>query len=133
MFREMLPLLEKVHAITFTVSKDKGKLVVNVLPMCKEGEDVLPLSITATADELDADLARVLLSYREAAESMIDQIVRTKAEMAAEKVAQAEAAKANAAKSTAPKPASKPATPSSAKPTAPAKPVVDTPSLDTLF
>lgn len=132
MFAEIIPLLEKVHAITFTVSKNGEKLVMNVLPMCKEGEEVLPLSITATAEELDAGLAQVLLSYREETESMIDQSARIKAEMEADKAAKAEAAKANTAKPAVSKPSTKPAS-SSAKPATPAKPTVAAPSMDELF
>lgn len=69
MFIELLPLL-KHRAVMITASDAGDNLLrVNVIPKClekgKEDHDVLasPLSITATAEELDRDLPAALSGF----------------------------------------------------------------------
>ncbi len=69
MFVELVPLL-KLRTLIITVAIVDEKLKVNVIPAkAKEGEDqalTSPLCFTGSAEELDAELGKQLVSYVEA-------------------------------------------------------------------
>jgi PRTRC genetic system protein E len=140
MFKELVPILRNRAVLMTATALDDDQIRVNVVPKkMKDGDhDALttPLSITGTADELDAQLAATLVGFVASHLQMKNALEKAKADMdAATKAAQAEArAKAKTPASKAPvKAESAPATiaqsPEPAKP-APAKPasLFDTPA-----
>lgn len=91
MFVELMPLL-KERTLLITVARIEQKLKVNVIPTrTKDGEDqalTTPLSYTASAEELDAELGTHLASYVDSHMQLGSTLVEAKAEMdAAAKVA----------------------------------------------
>src|SRR5260370_14568710 len=69
MFVELMPLL-KERTLLITVARVDEKVRVNVIPAkVNEGDDhalTTPLSVTGSAEELDAELGRHLASYVDA-------------------------------------------------------------------
>ena len=91
MFVELMPLL-KERTLLITVARVDEKVRVNVIPAkVKEGEDhalTTPVSVTGSAEELDAELGRHLASYVDAHLALGSTLAEAKAEMdAAAKVA----------------------------------------------
>lgn len=84
MFKQLSPLLETCISLTIIlVSNKDGTISATVLPKSKQtGEDAValgtPLSIKATADELDADFAQVLSDYVNSHQSLAEQLENTK-------------------------------------------------------
>lgn len=109
MFVELMPLL-KDRTLLLTVARVDDKVKVNVIPAKKsEGEDqalTTPLSYTASAEELDADLGKLLVSYVSTHVELGNTLAQVKAEMEAAakaarqkiKATQAPKAEANVAK-----------------------------------
>lgn len=141
MFKELVPILRSRAVLMTVTALDDDKIRVNVVP--KKVKDVdhdaltTPLSVTGTAEELDAQLASTLVGFVASHLQMKNALEKAKADMdAATKAAQAEArakAKTPANRTpvkadTAPTAAAQPSEPS--KP-APAKSVslFDTPAL----
>lgn len=126
----LLPLLTRYSLQLDLVAGSDGEVTVTVIPRRAEGSsnaadaDLRPISITATAAEIDAELARgiegALGQLVQARKSLADQI----AEQAKAAEAAAKAKAEDAAKKAAAKPAAKPATPVPA-PAAAATPPVE--------
>jgi PRTRC genetic system protein E len=104
MFVELMPLL-KERTLLITVARVDQKVKVNVIPAkVKEGEDhalTTPLSFTGSAEELDSELGRHLVSYVDSHLALGSTLAEAKAEMDA-------AAKAARQKGKTTQPASKP-------------------------
>jgi PRTRC genetic system protein E len=96
MFKELLPILRD-RAVLLTVTLvDADQIRVNIVPKkLKDGDNdalTTPLSITGTAEELDAELASTLVGFVGSHLQMKNTLEKAKAEMdAASKAAQAEA------------------------------------------
>ena len=96
MFKELAPYLRQ-RAVLLTVTHvEEDQIRVNVIPQkLKEGENAAlttPLTITASAEELDRDLPATLVNFVGAHLGLKNSLDRAKAEMdAAAKAAQAEA------------------------------------------
>lgn len=85
-----MPMFEELYALalgaclTMTISADEktGRMTVNVIPKPRKdvGEAVLtqPLSLTATAQEFDAEFIDALRGFREAHQSLAKQAEATK-------------------------------------------------------
>lgn len=138
MFKALEPMLSKLDLLTITLCRESdGRLRVNVIPKAKEGceQASVPLSLCASAEDLDAEFASTVLEYRKRKESLSDQLAEF------QKQADAVAAAAEKAKEEAGRKAEKTkvnATSSSSTPTSrsvPAKPKAAeaAPALDTLF
>lgn len=86
MFVELMPLL-KERTLLITVARIEQKLKVNVIPTkAKDGEDqalTTPLSYTASAEELDAELGKQLASYVDSHTQLGSSLAEAKAEMEA--------------------------------------------------
>lgn len=85
MFTEIKPLLENT-IIKITISSvTDGKLFVMVEPThkkaAKEIAGLIPLGLTATAEELDEQLSAILTSYTNKSVSLLDQYESQIAEM----------------------------------------------------
>lgn len=133
MFKELAPFLRQ-RAVLLTVTHlEDDQIRVNVIPQkIKDGENAAlttPLTVTASAEELDRDLPATLVSFVGAHLELKNSLDRAKAEMdAAAKAAQAEARSKNKTLST--KPVVKPEAAKAAEtpklvpqtPPAPAKP-----------
>jgi PRTRC genetic system protein E len=129
MFKELVPILRNRAVLMTATALDDDQIRVNVVPKkMKDGDhDALttPLSVTGTAEELDAQLAATLVGFVASHLQMKNALEKANADMdAATKAVQAEA------RSKAKTPASK--TPAKGEPTsaavaaqspAPAKPV----------
>jgi PRTRC genetic system protein E len=90
-FAELMPLL-KERTLLITVARVDEKVRVNVIPAkVKESEDqalTTPLSFTGSAEELDSELGRHLVSYVDSHLALGSTLAEAKAEMdAAAKVA----------------------------------------------
>jgi PRTRC genetic system protein E len=83
-FVELMPLLNK-RTLLITVARLEQKLKVNVIPTrIKDGEDqalTTPLSYTASAEELDAELGKHLASYVDSHVQLGSTLDHAKAEM----------------------------------------------------
>ena len=96
MFKELAPYLRQ-RAVLLTVTHvEEDQIRVNVIPQkLREGENAAlttPLTVTASAEELDRDLPATLVSFVGAHLGLKNSLDRAKAEMdAAAKAAQAEA------------------------------------------
>jgi len=116
MFKQLQALLKNGGSINMLIAANKdGTLSVTVLPKpSKTGDDTAalstPLSLTATADELDAEFVTLLSNYVGSHESLAEQIENTNAILeAAKKESQKKATTSISKSSTA-----KPATPATA-------------------
>ena len=96
MFKELLPVLRD-RAVLLTVTLiDEDQIRVNIVPKkLKDGDNdalTIPLSVTGTADALDADLPSTIVNFVGFHLQMKNNLEKAKAEMdAASKAAQAEA------------------------------------------
>jgi PRTRC genetic system protein E len=96
MFKELAPVLRD-RAVLLTVTLlDEDQIRVNIVPKkLKDGDnDVLttPLSVTGTAEDLDAELSKNIVGFVGAHLQMRNTLEKAKAEMdAASKAAQADA------------------------------------------
>ena len=96
MFKELAPYLRQ-RAVLLTVTHvEEDQIRVNVIPQkLKEAENAAlttPLTVTASAEDLDRDLPATLVSFVGAHLGLKNSLDRAKAEMdAAAKAAQAEA------------------------------------------
>jgi PRTRC genetic system protein E len=101
LFVELMPLL-KDRTLLITVARVDEKLKVNVIPAkVKEGEEhalTTPLSFTGSAEELDSELGRHLVSYVDSHLALGNTLAEAKAEMDA--AAKAARQKAKAAQQT---------------------------------
>ena len=134
MFKELVPILRD-RAILLTVTLvDADQIRVNIVPKkLKDGDNdalTTPLSVTGTAEELDAELASTLVGYVGSHLQMKNTLVKAKAEMdASSKAAQAEArAKSKTPAKTAPTNTEVTQYASAAKPAEPAKPAPQKPA-----
>jgi PRTRC genetic system protein E len=84
LFVELMPLL-KDRTLLITVTRVDEKLKVNVIPTkVKEGEEhalTTPLSFTGSAEELDSELGRHLVSYVDSHLALGNTLAEAKAEM----------------------------------------------------
>lgn len=128
MFKELVPILRH-RAVLMTVTLlEEDEIRVNVVPKkLKDGDNnalSTPLSVTGTAEELDAQLSSTLVNFAGAHLQLKNTLEKAKAEMdAAAKAAQAEArskAKTPTKREPAPAEGAKPV--EVAKPIAAAKP-----------
>jgi PRTRC genetic system protein E len=134
MFKELVPVLRD-RAVLLTVTLvDADQIRVNIVPKkLKDGDNdalTTPLSVTGTAEDLDAELSTTIVSFVGSHLQMKNTLEKAKAEMdAASKAAQAEAraksktpTKATTAKAevTQNVPAAKPAEPAKPVPQKPA-------------
>jgi PRTRC genetic system protein E len=96
MFKELQPVLRD-RAVLLTVTLvDDDQIRVNIVPKkLKDGDNdalTTPLSVTGTAEELDAELSTTIVGFVGAHLQMKNTLEKAKAEMdAASKAAQAEA------------------------------------------
>jgi PRTRC genetic system protein E len=126
MFKELLPVLRD-RAVLLTVTLiDEDQIRVNIVPKkLKDGDNdalTTPLSVTGTAEDLDAELSSTIVGFVGSHLQMRNTLEKAKAEMdAASKAAQAEA-RAKSKMTTKPVP---PKT-ESAQPAATAKPAEST-------
>jgi PRTRC genetic system protein E len=134
MFKELLPVLRN-RAVLMTVTLvDEDQIRVNIVPKkLKDGDNdalTIPLSVTGTADALDADLPSTIVSFVGFHLQMKDNLEKAKAEMdAASKAAQAEArAKSKTSAKTAQPNTQVTQYAPTAKPTEPAKPAPQKPA-----
>jgi len=96
MFKELVPILRSRAVLMTVTALDDDQIRVNVVPKkVKDGDhDALttPLSVTGTAEELDAQLAATLVGFVASHLQMKNALEKAKADMdAATKDAQAEA------------------------------------------
>jgi len=96
MFKELVPILRSRAVLMTVTALDDDQIRVNVVPKkMKDGDhDALttPLSVTGTAEELDAQLAATLVGFVASHLQMKNALEKAKSEMdAAAKTAQAEA------------------------------------------
>jgi len=96
MFKELVPILRSRAVLMTVTALDDDQIRVNVVPKkVKDGDhDALttPLSITGTAEELDAQLGTTLVSFVASHLQMKNALEKAKADMdTATKAAQAEA------------------------------------------
>jgi len=96
MFKELVPILRNRAVVMTATALDDDQIRVNVVPKkIKDGDhDALttPLSVTGTAEELDAQLASTLVGFVASHLQMKSALEKAKGEMdAATKAAQAEA------------------------------------------
>jgi PRTRC genetic system protein E len=82
MFQELFQLAQSA-TLTMTISADAdGRMTINVVPRpkadLKEAALSMPLTLTATPDEFDADFVRVLSTYRVGHQSLAAQAEATK-------------------------------------------------------
>jgi PRTRC genetic system protein E len=95
MFKELVPILRSRAMLMTVTALDDDQIRVNVVPKkMKDGDhDALttPLSVTGTAEELDAQLAATLVGFVASHLQMKNALEKAKADMdAATKAAQAE-------------------------------------------
>ncbi len=96
MFKELLPVLRD-RAVLLTVTLvDADQIRVNIVPKkLKDGDNdalTTPLSVTGSAEDLDAELSTTIVSFVGSHLQMKNTLEKAKAEMdAASKAAQAEA------------------------------------------
>ena len=96
MFKELVPILRSRAVLMTATALDDDQIRVNVVPKkMKDGDhDALttPLSVTGTAEELDAQLGSTLVGFVASHLQMKNALEKAKADMdAATKAAQAEA------------------------------------------
>jgi PRTRC genetic system protein E len=134
MFKELVPILRSRAVLMTATVLDDDQIRVNVVPKkMKDGDhDALttPLSVTGTAEELDAQLAATLVGFVASHLQMKNALEKAKADMdAATKAAQAEVrAKAKTPASKTPAKVESAAATIVAQPTEPAKPVPTKPA-----
>jgi PRTRC genetic system protein E len=128
MFKELVPVLRD-RAVLLTVTLvDADQIRVNIVPKkLKDGDNdalTTPLSVTGTAEDLDAELSTTIISFVGSHLQMKNTLEKAKAEMdAASKAAQAEArAKSKTPTKTAPPNTEVTQYAPTAKPAEPAKP-----------
>jgi PRTRC genetic system protein E len=128
MFKELAPVLRN-RAVLLTVTLvDADQIRVNIVPKkLKDGDNdalTTPLSVTGTAEDLDAELSSTIVSFVGSHLQMKNTLEKAKAEMdAASKAAQAEArAKSKTPAKTAPAKMEVTQNASTVKPAEPAKP-----------
>ena len=95
MFKELVPILRSRAVLMTVTALDDDQIRVNVVPKkVKDGDhDALttPLSVTGTAEELDAQLGATLVGFVASHLQMKNALEKAKADMdAATKAAQAE-------------------------------------------
>ena len=134
MFKELLPVLRD-RAVLLTVTLvDTDQIRVNIVPKkLKDGDNdalTTPLSVTGTAEDLDAELSTTIIGFVGSHLQMKNTLEKAKAEMdAASKAAQAEArAKSKSPTKTAPPNTEVTQYAPTAKPTEPAKPALQKPA-----
>ena len=96
MFKELVPILRSRAVLMTATALDDDQIRVNVVPKkMKDGDhDALttPLSVTGTAEELDAQLGQTLVGFVASHLQMKNALEKAKADMdTATKAAQAEA------------------------------------------
>jgi len=134
MFKKLLPVLRD-RAVLLTVAPvDTDQIRVNIVPKkLKDGDNdalTTPLSVTGTAEELDAQLGATLVGFVASHLQMKNSLEKAKAEMdAASKAAKAEM-RAKARMPAKPAPPNTEATQSApaSKPTEPVKPAPQKPA-----
>ena len=95
MFKELVPVLRD-RAVLLTVTLlDEDQIRVNIVPKkLKDGDNdalTTPLSVTGTAEDLDAELSKTIVGFVGAHLQMKNTLEKAKAEMdAASKTAQAD-------------------------------------------
>ena len=134
MFKELLPVLRD-RAVLLTVTLvETDQIWVNIVPKkLKDGDNdalTTPLSVTGTAEDLDAELSTTIVSFVGSHLQMKNTLEKAKAEMdAASKAAQTEArAKSKTATKSVPAKTEVTQNAPSAKPTEPAKPAPQKPA-----
>jgi len=134
MFKELVPVLRD-RAVLLTVTLvDADQIRVNIVPKkLKDGDNdalTTPLSVTGTAEDLDAELSSTIISFVGSHLQMKNTLEKAKAEMdAASKAAQAEArAKSKTPTKTAPPNTEVTQYAPTAKPAEPAKPAQQKPA-----
>jgi PRTRC genetic system protein E len=134
MFKELVPILRNRAVLMTATALDDDQIRVNVVPKkMKDGDhDALttPLSVTGTAEELDAQLAATLVGFVASHLQMKNALEKAKADMdAATKTAQAEArAKLKTVTRSVPAKTEVTQNAPSAKPAEPAKPAPQKPA-----
>lgn len=132
MFQELFSLAAGA-SLTLTLSADAktGRMTINVIPRPhKDGDEpalAKALSLTATPQEFDAGFVAALRAYREARQSLAEQVEATREVLEAAKLASVrKATDANTkARADKPVPTQKPAVPSASPPGPASKSVVD--------
>ena len=134
MFKELVPILRNRAVLMTATALDDDQIRVNVVPKkMKDGDNdalTTPLSVTGTAEELDAQLAATLVGFVASHLQMKNALEKAKSEMdAATKTAQAEArAKSKTVTRSVPAKTEVTQNAPSAKPAEPAKPAPQKPA-----
>ncbi len=129
MFKELVPILRSRAVLMTATALDDDQIRVNVVPKkIKDGDNdalTTPLSVTGTAEELDAQLASTLVGFVASHLQMKSALEKAKSEMdAATKAAQVEArSKAKTQVNRAPAKVDAAPAAAVAQPAEPAKPV----------
>jgi PRTRC genetic system protein E len=134
MFKELEPILRSRAVLMTATALDDDQIRVNVVPKKVKDSDhdalTTPLSVTGTAEELDAQLGPTLVGFVASHLQMKNSLEKAKIEMdAATKAAQAEArAKAKTPTSKTPAKAESTSVAAAAPASEPAKPVPTKPA-----
>ena len=96
MFKELVPILRNRAVLMTATALDDDQIRVNVVPKkMKDGDNdalTTPLSVTGTAEDLDAELSSTIVGFVGSHLQMKNTLEKARAEMdAASKAAQAEA------------------------------------------
>jgi PRTRC genetic system protein E len=96
MFKELVPVLRDCAVLLTVTLLDEDQIRVNIVPKkIKDGDNddlTTPLSVTGTAEELDAELSTTIIGFVGSHLQMKNTLEKAKAEMdAVSKAAQAEA------------------------------------------
>ena len=96
MFKELLPVLRDSAVLLTVALVDADQIRVNIVPKkLKDGDNdalTTPLSVTGTAEDLDAELSPTIIGFVGSHLQMKNTLEKAKAEMdAASKAAQADA------------------------------------------
>jgi PRTRC genetic system protein E len=96
MFKELAPVLRDRSVLLTVTLVDADQIRVNIVPKkLKDGDNdalTTPLSVTGTAEDLDAELSSTIVGFVSSHLQMKNSLEKAKAEMdAASKTAQAEA------------------------------------------
>lgn len=138
MFKELQPLLESRSLVLIITKASEDQISVSLIPKSskddKEQDKALltPLQITATAEELDADIADAITDFTSSYKTVAEQVAATKAAMKATADAAEEKRKTDEAakkiKGKSPATPAKKVEPAKAKPETKAEPKKDAPA-----
>lgn len=105
MFTQLIPLVRASEKVVLTLTMQGDKMSVVVMPVIKDATDpalTMPLSLSATPAELDAEFAAAVTSVTEAHRSLAEQAEATRSILDAAKSTQSSKATKALAKAASP-------------------------------